>query len=225
MKKLQRDLFRYAKQTNAGLYLKRNHREARVVGKIPDWGSFIVNQKNDSLAQFYASQIDTNLIKYRLTGSATLMDINTNFVAQNVVHGLLIAVGIIAFIVGLLFRSIKMAFVSLVPNVLPLVVCGGIMGFFQIDFNLPTSIIFIIAFGIAVDDSIHFLARLRQELKANNDNLEASLKGTFLTTGKAIIVTTLILSGGFLTLCLSDFLGTFYIGLSGMYNINFGFVL
>jgi len=112
----------------------------------------------------------------------------------------------------LLFRSIKMALISLVPNVFPLVLCGGIMGFFSIDFNLPTSIIFIIAFGIAVDDSIHFLARLRQELN-NNNNLSVALSRTFASTGKAIIVTSLILSGGFLTLCLSDFLGTFYIGL------------
>jgi predicted RND superfamily exporter protein len=141
------------------------------------------------------------------------MDINTNYVAQNVIEGLLIAVGVIGLIVGFLFRSIKMALISLIPNLLPLLVCGGIMGVFHIDFNLPTSIIFIIAFGIAVDDSIHFLTRFKQELEMHSNDLSKALKGTFLTTGKAIVVTTLILSGGFLTLCLSDFLGTFYIGL------------
>ena len=87
------------------------------------------------------------------------------------------------------------------------------MGFFSIDFNLPTSIIFIIAFGIAVDDSIHFLTRLKQELKIANNDISLAMTQTFASTGKAIIVTSLILSGGFLTLCLSDFLGTFYIGL------------
>tara|TARA_B100000508_G_C11465450_1_gene281710 strand:+ start:2172 stop:4427 length:2256 start_codon:yes stop_codon:yes gene_type:complete len=210
--KLEKDLYRYNKQVNTNIYLNRNHREARVVGKIPDWGSFIVNNRNSELEAFSGSKLDTNLIKYRLTGSATLMDINTNYVASNVIEGLFMAIGIIGIIVGLLFRSIKMALISLVPNVFPLVLCGGIMGFFSIDFNLPTSIIFIIAFGIAVDDSIHFLARLRQELN-NNNNLSVALSRTFASTGKAIIVTSLILSGGFLTLCLSDFLGTFYIGL------------
>ena len=172
-----------------------------------------MNQKNEDLNSFFNSTLDTNLIQYKITGSATLMDINTNFVASNVIEGLLIAIGIIGIIVGLLFRSIKMALISLVPNVFPLVICGGIMGFFSIDFNLPTSIIFILAFGIAVDDSIHFLTRLKQELKNTENNLSLAITKTFSSTGKAIIVTTLILSGGFLTLCLSDFLGTFYIGL------------
>ena len=210
---LGKDLYRYSKQVKTNIYLKRNHREARVVGNIPDAGSFIVNQKNEDLNSFFNSTLDTNLIQYKITGSATLMDINTNFVASNVIEGLLIAIGIIGLIVGLLFKSIKMALISLVPNVFPLVICGGIMGFFSIDFNLPTSIIFILAFGIAVDDSIHFLTRLKQELKKTENNLSLAITKTFASTGKAIIITTLILSGGFLTLCLSDFLGTFYIGL------------
>jgi|TARA_B110000483_G_scaffold229579_1_gene293776 predicted RND superfamily exporter protein len=210
---LEKDLYRYSKQVKTNIYLKRNHQEARIVGNIPDAGSFMVNQKNEDLKTFYCSTLDTNMIQYRITGSATLMDINTNFVASNVIQGLLIAIGIIGIIVGLLFRSIKMALISLVPNVFPLVICGGIMGFFSIDFNLPTSIIFILAFGIAVDDSIHFLTRLKQELKKTDNNLSLAITKTFSSTGKAIIVTTLILSGGFLTLCLSDFLGTFYIGL------------
>jgi len=210
---LEKDLYRYSKQVKTNIYLKRNHREARLVGNIPDAGSFIVNQKNEELNTFFNSTLDTNVIQYQITGSATLMDINTNFVASNVIEGLLIAIGIIGIIVGLLFRSFKMALISLVPNVFPLIICGGIMGFFSIDFNLPTSIIFIIAFGIAVDDSIHFLTRLKQRLKATNGDMSLAMTGTFMSTGKAIIVTSLILSGGFLTLCLSDFLGTFYIGL------------
>src|SRR5690606_10192962 len=80
-----------------------------------------------------------------------------------------------------------------------------------IPLKVSTSIIFNIAFGIAVDDTIHFLARVRTFLNEGKSSLYA-VKRTFLTTGKAMIVTTLILSGGFLTLIMSDFLGTFYIG-------------
>jgi predicted RND superfamily exporter protein len=94
----------------------------------------------------------------------------------------------------------------------PLVIVGGIMGFAGIPFKVSTSIIFNIAFGIAVDDTIHFLARVRTFLREGKNPLYA-VKRTFLTTGKAMVVTTLILSGGFLTLVLSDFMGTFYIGL------------
>jgi predicted RND superfamily exporter protein len=86
------------------------------------------------------------------------------------------------------------------------------MGFAGIPLKLSTSIIFNIAFGIAVDDTIHFLARVKTYLSAGKSKMYA-VKRTFLTTGKAMIVTTLILSGGFATLIFSDFLGTFYIGL------------
>lgn len=213
LKRLEEDLYRYAKQVNSSAFLNRNHREARVTGKIPDLGSYNMNIRNAEFKKFYFNNVDSNLIKYKMTGSATLMDVNTTFIAQNVIEGLVIAILLIGFLVGFLFRSVKMAFVSLVPNVFPLLICAAIMGIFSIDFNLSTSIIFIIAFGIAVDDSIHFLARLKQELKINDGDLSKSMSGTFATTGKAIIVTTLILSGGFLTLCLSDFSGTFYIGL------------
>jgi multidrug efflux pump subunit AcrB len=86
------------------------------------------------------------------------------------------------------------------------------MGFAGIPLKVSTSIIFNIAFGIAVDDTIHFLARVRTIL-AEGYSREYAVKRTFLTTGKAMVVTTLILSAGFFSLIFSDFLGTFYIGL------------
>jgi predicted RND superfamily exporter protein len=86
------------------------------------------------------------------------------------------------------------------------------MGFAGIPLKVSTSIIFNIAFGIAVDDTIHFLARVRT-LLSEGLSVNYAVKRTFLTTGKAMIVTSLILSGGFLMLIFSDFLGTFYIGL------------
>lgn len=86
------------------------------------------------------------------------------------------------------------------------------MGLFGVYLKLSTSIIFTIAFGIAVDDTIHFISKLRIELGKGKSLLRA-VKNTFLSTGKAIIITTIILAGGFLTLILSSFGGTFYTGL------------
>ena len=77
------------------------------------------------------------------------------------VLGLLIAFGMVALIVGLLFRSLRMTLISLVPNVLPLLFIAGFMGVLDIDLKVSTSIIFTIAFGIAVDDTLHFLAKYR----------------------------------------------------------------
>jgi hypothetical protein len=89
---------------------------------------------------------------------------------------------------------------------------GGIMGLMGMDMKVSTSIIFTIAFGIAVDDTIHFLTNLRLQLRQGKSMIYA-LKRTYISTGKAIILTTLILCGGFLTLVVSDFLSTFYLGL------------
>ncbi len=126
--------------------------------------------------------------------------------------GLAIAFAVIALIVGFMFKSIKMIFISLIPNIFPLLMIAGVMGWSGIGLKVSTSIIFTIAFGIAVDDTIHFLTKLRLEL-AKGKSLPYAIKRTFIGTGKAIIVTSLILCGGFLTLIGSDFLSVFYIGL------------
>ena len=86
------------------------------------------------------------------------------------------------------------------------------MGYFGIDLKIATSIIFTIAFGIAVDDTIHFMSKYRIELNKNKGKLYA-LKRTFLQTGKAIVVTSIILSSGFFILILSQVTSSFYIGL------------
>ena len=88
---------------------------------------------------------------------------------------------------------------------------AGIMGWSGIDLKLSTSIIFTIAFGIAVDDTIHFISKMRLQL-AKGRSVIYSVKRSFISAGKAIIITSLVLCGGFVTLGLSSFLGTFYIG-------------
>ena len=95
---------------------------------------------------------------------------------------------------------------------LPLVIIAGFMGYFGIELKTSTSIIYTIAFGIAVDDTIHFLGKFKFELMKGKGKLYA-LKRSYLTTGKAMILTTLILCAGFLLLIFSSFLGTYYMGL------------
>ena len=184
----------------------------RINGKVPDSGSTIFFEKEDSLNSFLSSELDNPYFKARITGTARLIDINNRTLATNMLGGLAIAFAVIALIVGFMFKSIKMIFISLIPNVFPLLVIAGVMGWFGIGLKVSTSIIFTIAFGIAVDDTIHFLTKLRLEL-AKGKSLPYAIKRTFISTGKAIIVTSLILCGGFLTLIGSDFLSVYYIGL------------
>lgn len=183
----------------------------RFTGKMDDIGSKKVIERNIEFEQFFQSKINTKLIGYKMTGTALLIDKNNGFLATNMIIGLSIAFLLIALLIGIIFRSIKMAILSIIPNVIPLAFIGGLMGFLGTSINMSSSIIFTIAFGIAVDDTIHFLSKFRIE-QHKGKSLIYSLKRTYLSTGKAIVLTTLILCGGFVSLIFSDFKSTFLIG-------------
>lgn len=184
----------------------------RISGKTPDFGSRLTSRKTRELERFIQEQTNTDLIKFRLTGTSLLIDKNAGYLVDNMLQGLAIAFVVIALIAGLLFRSFRMIIITLIPNIIPLLMVAGIMGLSGIYLKMSTSIIFTIAFGIAVDDTIHFISKFRIELGKGKSVLYA-LKNTFIYTGKAIIITSIILAGGFLTLILSSFGGTFYTGL------------
>lgn len=193
-------------------FVTTNQKFGRVNGKIVDLGGHEIGKRNVLLKAYTDANIDAELLQYRLTGTALLIDKNNQDLSANMLTGLVIAFGVIALLVGLLYRSITMVVISLVPNIMPLLLIGGYMGFAGIDLKVSTSVIFTIAFGIAVDDTIHFVSKLRLEL-GKGKSLPLALKRTFISTGKAIIVTTIILCAGFVTLILSTFTSTFYIGL------------
>jgi len=189
---------------------------ARITAKTADLGAKELAKRNAIFQERLNRHMDTHFERppftAHITGTASLIDLNNRFLASDMVLGLLIAFAAVALIVGLLFRSLKMTLISLVPNVLPLLFIAGFMGAMDIDLKVSTSIIFTIAFGIAVDDTLHFLAKYRILLQQGRAPLWA-LRRTFLSTGKAIVVTSIILCGGFATLMLSSFEGTFHIGL------------
>ncbi len=184
--------------------------ECRVTGKMGDWGKIEIDKRDKLLAKFWESEMP-DYLGYHITGTSALIDLNNQYLSTTMVWGLFVAFLIVAIIVGLMYRSLKMIIIALIPNMLPLVMIAAVMGYFGIDLKVSTSIIFTIAFGIAVDDTIHFVSRLRLEL-AKGRTRQYALKRTFIGTGKAIIITSLILVAGFLTLMLSTFKGTFYTG-------------
>ncbi len=212
-KRLDRYLRRFVRSNSEAADLVTDDLQlARMSSRIEDEGSAITLEKTEKLRQFIKQETDTSLVKFTVTGTSNLIDKNNEYLAQNMLFGLAIAFGVVAIIAGLLFRSLRMVIITLLPNVIPLMMVAAIMGYFGITLKLSTSIVFTIAFGIAVDDTIHFISKLKLELQKNKSLLFA-LKRTYLSTGKAIIVTSIILSGGFLILLLSSFGGTFYTGL------------
>lgn len=111
-----------------------------------------------------------------------------------------------------LFSSLRMVIVSLIPNFLPLIVTAGLMGYFGIPIKPSTILIFSIAFGISVDDTIHFLAKYRQELKQQKWNMKEAALLALHETGLSMIYTSIILFFGFGIFTVSNFGGTVALG-------------
>lgn len=209
---LKRQMEKFENQSEWNQIVSEDKKLGRIFGRLIDPGSKEMLNRNEQFEKFYQEEINQEVLSYKLTGTPVIIDESGRSVSKNIVYGLLIAFGLIGLSMGLLFKSIKMAFISLVPNMFPILLTAGYIGFAGIDLNMSTAIVFTIAFGIAVDDTIHFLSRYRQEIKQGRSNL-IGLRRTFISTGKAIIITTIILLGGFGSLIFSDFLSTFYIGL------------
>ncbi|QSE96369.1 efflux RND transporter permease subunit [Fulvivirga lutea] len=222
---LKRNLRRVVKRGNFdGKLYADSLKTGRISGWVNDIGSAISLQRVEDFHKYKDRVLDTSIIDAQVTGTSLLIDKNNKYLADNMMQGLAIAFGVVAIIAGFLFRSFRMVLITLIPNVIPLMMVAAIMGFFGITLKLSTSIVFTIAFGIAVDDTIHFTSKLKLEL-LKNKSLIYALKRTYLSTGKAIIVTSLILSGGFLILILSSFGGTFYTGLLISLTLIFAMII
>ena len=193
-------------------FLSENFALARISGKMHDVGSYRANQMEKAFWEELNHWPETKNYQVEITGSARLIDLNISHLSVNLVKGLGLAFVIVSVLFGLLFRSWRMIFIALIPNILPLLIIGGLMGFTGIDLKVSSSIIFTIAFGIAVDDTIHFLSRFRIELDKGKSKLYA-LKRSYLSTGKAICLTTLVLCMGFAGMISSSFQSVYVIGL------------
>ena len=147
-----------------------------------------------------------------LTGKAYVFEKGTHYLIDNLVQSLLFAIVLISLLMAYMFRSFKMIIVSLLPNILPLVMTAGLMGFFGIPIKPSTILVFSIAFGISVDDTIHFLAKYRQELKANDWKIKRSVYATLKEAGISMFYTSVVLFFGFSVFTLSSFGGTVALG-------------
>lgn len=157
--------------------------------------------------------ISEEYLDFDVTGTAVVASEGTQYLVKNLFTSLLIAICIIALLMALLFRSWKMVIISLIPNFIPLLVTAGIMGYFQIPIKPSTILVFSIAFGISVDDTIHFLAKYRQELKVREYDLKACVTNALRETGLSMFYTSIVLFCGFSMFSLSQFGGTQALGL------------
>ncbi len=147
-----------------------------------------------------------------MTGKALLFLKGTRYLVKNLLISLALAIGLISLFMAYLFRSFRMVIISLVPNLLPLVITAGLMGYLGVPIKPSTILVFSIAFGISVDDTIHFLAKYRQELTANRWQIKKSVYAALRETGVSMFYTSIVLFFGFSVFIISSFGGTKALG-------------
>ncbi len=147
-----------------------------------------------------------------MTGKALLFLKGTKYLTKNLLLSLAFAIGLISIFMAYLFRSFRMIIISLVPNLLPLIITAGLMGFLGVPIKPSTILVFSIAFGISVDDTIHFLAKYRQELIANKWQIKKSVYNALRETGVSMFYTSIVLFFGFSVFIISSFGGTKALG-------------
>jgi predicted RND superfamily exporter protein len=153
-----------------------------------------------------------------ITGKAVVFQKGTKYLLDNLLQSLLLSVFITALLIAFMFRSLKMILVALLPNLLPLLMTAGIMGYFNIPLKPSTILVFGIAFGLSVDDTIRFLAEYRQSLTRNHWKIKKSVFATINESGLSMFYTSVVLFSGFSVFMLSSFGGT--IALGGLVSIT-----
>lgn len=147
-----------------------------------------------------------------LTGKAYLFQQGTYFLVKNLILSLSLAIVLISIFMAYMFRNFRMIIISLIPNLLPLLITAGLMGFLGVPIKPSTILIFSIAFGISVDDTIHFLAKYRQELQDNKWQIKKSVNNAIKETGISMFYTSVVLFFGFSVFIVSNFGGTVALG-------------
>jgi predicted RND superfamily exporter protein len=186
--------------------------KARISCRMKDVGADSIKTITKEIHDWYNTQLDTSLFTIKETGTGVILDKNATYVTENLLQGLGLSLLIIGLLMGLLFKSTTMVFIALTANVIPLLFGGAVIGYSGIQLDAGIAIMFSVIFGIAVDDTIHYLSRYKLCIQQGLEK-EDAIRRTTLETGKAIIYTSIILFFGFLNLIFSESPPTFTIGL------------
>jgi predicted RND superfamily exporter protein len=202
-------------------YVDSTGQVARITTFMRDIGTGNMSKIEDKLWAKANKVFPKDRYNVVMTGKALVFEKGTKYLLDNLVSSLLFAVFLISLLMVFMFRSFKMVVVSLIPNLLPLMITAGLMGYFGIPLKPSTILVFSIAFGLSVDDTIHFLAQYRQELSNNNWKIKKSVFATIKESGISMFYTSVVLFAGFSVFMLSDFGGT--IALGGLIAITLAF--
>ena len=185
----------------------------RVTAQVADIGTREMGELTERLQARIDSIFPPEKHNVTLTGTSVVFVEGTTYLVKNLLISLALAVLVIATVMSILFRSARMVAISLLPNLVPLIFTAAAMGYFDIALKPSTLLVFSIAFGISVDDTIHLLAKYRQELDLHGWNMREAVLLAVRETGVSMMYTSIVLFFGFLMFFASDFEGTRALGI------------
>ena len=214
----QRMILSYLKNSSASmnmgaLMMDSLKQEARISLRVADISTTKMDSVFEALLPKVNKIFDADKYDVTITGSSVVFLNGTKFLLKNLMLSLLLVIILISVFMAWMFNSFRMVVVSIIPNLIPLLLTGAIMGYFGIALKPSTILVFSIAFGISVDDTIHFLAKYRQELLVNNWNIKKSVLSALNETSVSMFYTSVVLFFGFFIFVASDFGGTIALGL------------
>ena len=189
------------------------HQIIRISTNVEDVGTTEMANLYANITADIDSIFKPNKYKSFATGASVIFFKGTKYLVNNLYVSLSLAILLISFFMALMFNSWRMVVISLIPNLLPLLLTAGMMGYFGVPIKPSTILVFSIAFGISVDDTIHYLAKYRQELIANNWNIKLSVLNALEETGISMLFTSIVLFFGFGIFTTSSFGGTQALGI------------
>lgn len=186
-------------------FLTSDRKMTRLLLRVEDFGARRTMDLGNQLQQKIDELFPTSKgYKTIISGDAYVASISLDSFIRDLFYSLLLAIVIIFGVMTLVFRSLKVGLIAILPNAIPLIMTFGYMGAASIDLNTTTIIIFAISLGLAVDDTIHFLARFKEEQK-KRDDVYTALVHTYFGAGRAIMLTSVLLLVGLGVLMFSSF--------------------
>jgi hypothetical protein len=199
-----------------------NYQIARISIQMADVGSVELKTLNQRVQTIVEEIFPKDKYDVKLTGTSLIFLKGNDYLVANLLQSVIAALIIISIMMAFLFFSWKMVLISLIPNIVPLLMTLGIMGFFDIRLKPSTIIIFSVAYGIVVDFTIHYLAKYRNSLKKHNWDMKVAIPESLQEAGPSIIYTAVALFAGFIIFAASDFGGTIALGVLTSLALIFG---
>jgi predicted RND superfamily exporter protein len=193
-------------------FIDSNYQVTRISVQMANIGTKDIDRIQKSLKPKVDSIFNPAKYKVIITGTSVVFLKGTNFLIRNLWESILLAVIVIAMLLAFLFTSWRMILISLVPNLIPQLMTGALMGFAGIPIKPSTILIFSIALGISVDNSIQYLSRYRLQLKHSHGDIPSSVISALKETGYSMIYSSTVLFFGFGIFVLSSFGGTQALG-------------